>query len=511
MKKPFSIRFFEILPGTLTWLTFILPLVLAFISPRLISILVMIYALYWFFRTVIMSYHLVLGYRHYKKAMAQKWLQQLKVAHANDWERVMHVVFVPMYKEELTTVSLTFDALIASDYPLDKIIPILCTEERAGEVAQETAREIKKKYKHYFKDFFVTVHPSDIPGEVKGKGANMYYAAHQVVPGLLQHYKPENMLVTTLDADNRVDRQYFASATKAFLEAPDPKHSSFQPLSLYFNNIWDVPLFIRMIALGSSFWVMVEATRPDHLRNFSAHSQSLEGLIASDYWSTTTIVEDGHQYWRSLYKFNGKHDVIPIFVPIYQDAVLSSNLWATMKEQYLQKRRWAWGVSDIGYVFYHNLQNKTMTFEEKWGQFARLFGGHYSWATTSILLAFGGWAPLLINAAYQKTVFGYNFPMYYTSILTLAGVGMIVTLVVSTLILPPPPRRYRSHKLTLAIDWVLTPFLLPVTSIIFGSIPAIDSQTRLMLGKYLEFHVTVKKAVLTKVEALKSAVEVVKK
>lgn len=491
-------RFFEILPGALMWTAFIAPIILAFIYPKAVSIAVMIYALYWFLKALTMSYHLILGFWHYHEAMEKHWYHELVTAHPTTWDKVLHLIFVPMYKEPYETVKSTFDALLKSEYPAKNLAIVLCAEERAGTEHVATAEKIKKDFSKHFKEFYLSVHPADIPGEVKGKGANMSYAAKQVVPELLKKgYKAEDVLVTTLDSDNQVDKQYFACVTKAFLESPDPKHTSYQPLPMYFNNIWDVPLFIRMIALGSSFWVMVEATRPDRLRNFSAHSQSLTGLIACDYWSVHTIVEDGHQYWRSLYKFHGKHMVVPIFIPIYQDAVLSDTLWGTIKEQYLQKRRWAWGVSDVAYVFTHNLKEKNMSFTEKWIQFFRLFEGHFSWATTSIILAFAGWPPLLINLAYQKTVFAYNFPFFYSKILLVAGVGMVVTLAISTLILPPPPARYKNHKLIMIRDWILTPLLLPVTNIFLGALPAIDSQTRLMLGKYLEFRVTVKKAVPT--------------
>lgn len=489
------VRLFEILPGAITWTALLAPAILALYQPKWVAIAIMLYALFWFFRTLQMSLHLISGYRQYRSAMRKHWLQLLKKQHPKDWDSVIHLVFIPMYKEDYSIVAETFEAICGSDYPLKKIIPIICTEERAGDGAQETASKLKATYGKHFEEIYVTTHPVGIEGEVKGKGPNITHAARVVVPEVLKKHEAKDVLVTTLDADNRVDRQYFSCVSKAFLEAEDPIHSTFQPLSLYFNNIWDVPLFIRMIALGSSFWVLVESTRPGHLRNFSAHSQSLEGLLITDYWTVASIVEDGHQYWRSLFKFNGNHHVIPIFVPIYQDAVLSHSMWATIREQYLQKRRWAWGSSDISYVFYHNLKDRSMPWGEKWGQFIRLFEGHISWSTTSLLLSVVGWLPLIINRSFQHTVLGYNFPTYYSNILTIAGIGMVITLVISTLILPPAPASRRNHKWLMVRDWVLTPFILPLTTIFFSAIPAIDSQTRLMFGKYFEeFHVTDKKA-----------------
>ena len=120
--------------------------------------------------------------------------------------------------------------------------------------------------------------------------------------------------------------QYFAAVTYAFIACPDPLHTSSQPITIYTNNIWDVPAPMRVIAAGNSFWNIVLSLRPHMLRNFSAHSQSMQTLVDTDFWSVRTIVEDGHQYWRTYFTYNGKHEVQSIMVPVYLDAVLSSTL-----------------------------------------------------------------------------------------------------------------------------------------------------------------------------------------
>jgi hypothetical protein len=129
-------------------------------------------------------------------------------------------------------------------------------------------------------------------------------------------------------------------------------HTSFQPIAMFTNNIWDVPAPMRVIATGNSFWNMIVSMRQHILRNFASHAQSLDALVATNFYSTRTVVEDGHQYWRTYFKFDGKHDVFPLFTPIYQDAVLAGSLWRTIKEQFIQLRRWAYGASDVAYVAY---------------------------------------------------------------------------------------------------------------------------------------------------------------
>jgi hypothetical protein len=45
------------------------------------------------------------------------------------------------------------------------------------------------------------------------------------------------------------------------------------------------------------------------------------------------------------------------------------------------------------------------------------------------------------------------------------------------------------RRIVHVFEWLL---IVPI-SVLFGGIPALDAQTRLMLGRYLEFWVTVKK------------------
>lgn len=489
-----SRRFFEILPGVFTWTALLLPFFLAFFWPSFLAIVFLVYALYWLVKSLLMSGHLIAGYLAFRQDEKIDWWEKLKkLSPKEDYLSLYHLIFVPTYKEELSILKETFRSIERSHYPQEKIIVVLAGEERDETRAKENFKALKKEFGKSFYDFLFFLHPAATPGEVKGKGANISFAGKKVKKYLEKEKIPfENIIVTTLDADNRLDPQYLACLTYKYLTTDDPVHKSFQPLPMYFNNIWQVPLPIRMVAMGGSFWQMIEATRPHRLRNFSSHAQSFKTLVDTNFWSTTTIVEDGHQFWRTYFRYNGDHKVIPLFLPIYQDAVLGKTLFETLKEQYLQKRRWAWGVSDIPYVLEHNLKDSRLPFWDKWVKFFRLVEGHFTWATISLHLALVGWLPVLLNVSFRETVLAFNFPFYYSRLLTIASVGMVVTLTLSTLLLPPRPAHQRFKKIRTLVDWILTPLLIPVTNICFGSFPAIDSQTRLMLGKYLEFRVTPK-------------------
>lgn len=484
-------RFLEIMPGTLAWSALFLPIILSQIVPSAVVAFVILFDLYWLYKAIIMTIHLVLGYRRHKKAMTMPWLKLAR--REKGFNDIYHALIVATYKEDISILRSTFQAIADSDYPKEKVILILATEARDHDRAQANAKILAKEFGSQFGYWLVTEHPADIPGEVRGKGGNITWAGRRLQEKL-EKWKidPKDVIVTTLDADNRVDRQYLAELSYRFLTHPDPIHVSFQPIPMFFNNIWEAPLPSRLLAHGTMFWVMIEATRPWRLRNFSSHSQSMKALIDIDFWSTATIVEDGHQYWRSYFAYNGNYSVVPIFTPIYQDAVVAGSLWDSIKELYYQRRRWTWGVSDIPYIIENCIKNTSIPWWDKWGKAGRAIEAHFSWATQALYIMITGWIPIVLNNTFDDTVLAYNFPIVASRLLTLAMIGLITNLTIGTLLLPPIPNRRRRFML-IALEWILTPMISPVTTIFFGAMPALESQTRLMLGMHpKEFRVTVK-------------------
>lgn len=495
MKNFVHNRLWEILPGLSAWLTIVLLFYSAFYFPVALAVAVIIYASYWLLKIAVITYHLIDGYRNYRNQIGYDWMAKLE-REFPEHKKLIHLAIIPSYKEDISILRSTLDSIDQCSIDNSQVIAVIAFEQRDTDLAPKYAPMLKKEYGKKFKDFIVTFHPSDIPGEVRGKGPNITYSARQLKEYLDdKKISYDDVIVTTLDADNRVDTQYFANLSYAFLSDYDPHHKSFQPIPLFFNNVWKIPLPVRLISLGDSYWNMIQAVRPHLMRNFSAHSQSFAALVKTDFWSVTTVVEDGHQYWRSYFAFDGNHHVIPIFTPIYMDSVQGENFFDTMRELYLQRRRWYWGASDIPYVWKNCLTNKRAPFFAKWSRFIRLVEGHYSLATQSFILAFGT-VPVFVNYGFRETVVGFTFPIIYQYILTGAWIGIISNIFISASLLPAKSPRRRVHWGTLLVQWILTPVVVPITAMFFAAIPALDSQTRMLLNKpFTVFNVTKKQAV----------------
>jgi hypothetical protein len=276
------------------------------------------------------------------------------------------------------------------------------------------------------------------------------------------------------------------------------------------NNIWDAPAAMRVVATGNSFWNIISSMRPHTLRNFASHSQPMDALVGMDFWSKRTIVEDGHQYWRSYFYFGGNYAVTPIYVPIYQDAVLSDTYRRTLKAQFVQLRRWAYGASDVPYVATRIFsRQRNVPLGGGLARLLRLIDGHVTLASTSILVTVGGWVPLLVNSHATQDISAHLLPEVVSRIQQVAMIGLVITVFLGFKMLPPRPERYKRHR---SVGMVLQWGLMPVTSIVYSAASAFNAQTHLFLGRYLDkfdvtekaTHATVARARAAKVDRVSS-------
>jgi hypothetical protein len=293
--------------------------------------------------------------------------------------------------------------------------------------------------------------------------------------------------VTTLDADNRVDKEYFSALTYHFCLQENRYHKSYQPTALFYNNIWDVPILNRMASLATGYWIMIESGRLDRLRNFASHAQPWKALKAMDFWATDTIVEDGRHFWRSYLHFHGDYEVVPIFIPIYQDAVLNTNYYRSLVGQYKQIRRWAWGCSDIPFCVrnFHKMR-AVLPFGKTFLHFTRLIYLHVMWATVAPFIVFARPALSGINVSFQQTTLASNMTHLLEIFFSVALIGILLSMAVSLLTLPKAPSV--GKRLSLVWQWAL----LPIGTIALGSLPALEAQFRLAFNMPLEFNVTKK-------------------
>jgi hypothetical protein len=343
--------------------------------------------------------------------------------------------------------------------------------ERGGPATEELAHKLLKRYSKRFKHMMISKHPRDIPNEVIGKGPNITYAARKLTDYVrAQQLDPLKVIVTTLDSDNHPHKHYLNALSYLYSVTPDPLYVSYQPIPVFTNNIWDAPAPSRVIATGNTFWNVVLSIRPHMIRNFSSHAQCLQSLIDTDYWSVRTVVEDGHQFWRTYFRYEGRHEVYPLYLPIYQDAVISSTYWKTLKAQFVQLRRWAYGASDVAYVAEKGFFTPNQV--NRWDlvtKFGRLLEGHVSWATSPMILAFAGFIPLLIN---PDSIAANQLPFLVSRIQTLAMLGLFVTVYLSLRLLPPRPKRYKPHR---TVFMLLQYILFPVTTILYNGMSGLYS------------------------------------
>lgn len=495
MKKINSHRLAEIFPAAVVWLTFLATIVLSFVKPIWAVYFIIIFSVYWIVRLFYMLIWLMASWYKYRRDIKVNWFARLKDL-PRDYLDYYHVITLPTFREPYEVIERTFDELLKCEYPSNKMIIVLGGEEGDQENFKQIAEKIREKYAFNFFHFMSTVHPRR-PEELPGKGSNVHYMEERLKEFVDEKQIPyENIIVSCFDIETLPHPQYFACLTYKYLTHPNPTHASYQPLVLYNNNVWESNPIIRVVACATTFWLLTDMSRSERLLTFSSHSMPFKMIMDVGGHEKTIVSEDSRICLQAIVKYDGDYEVVPMFTTVSMDTVYIGKFWQSLGNQYKQMRRWAWGVEHFPWMwdnFFGKDANRRIPFWKRLRYLWIQAEGMYSWATAPLLILIIGRLPLALASSSDKaTAFIQNAPITLERLMGIGMFGLILNAIMYTFVLPERPKdKSLLNYVIMVAQWVI----FPVTMIIFGSIPAIESQTRLLLGgKYrLGFWVTEKK------------------
>jgi hypothetical protein len=504
-KAHFKRRLLEIIPGGLVWFTFIASLGLSFVRPLWVIYFVIIYDLYWLFRVAYYIPFTLVSWYRYKRDIKKDWqkLAELQPGYA----RLRHLIFLPTYKEETFVMRETLNRIASCSMAADKFIVVVAGEERDRERFERNMAEITPEFEGKFLRFLTTIHPKDLPHEIPGKGSNLNWSGHQVLPLVTDEMglSPDEVVVSSFDIDTTIHAQYFSCLSYLYLTVAQPTRSSYQPIPFYNNNLWESPAAVRVAMFGTTFWLMTELSRPEGMMTFSSHSMSLRMLIDVDFWQKDIVSEDSRIFLQGLVQYHGAYRVTPMYLPVSMDTVMIGDYWSALGALYKQVRRWAWGVENFPYMVERFARDREMPKSVKLAFIWKQLEGMYTWATVPILVFLLGRLPFLVAPeSFRDFTIFQNTPFMLEWLMRFAMVGVFVSAGLAVTLLPPRPAHVprRQFFVVTILQWLL----LPVTFVLFGAFPAIDAQTRFMLGGRfkLGFNVTAKRKAESAPAALKN-------
>ena len=526
-------RLLEIIPGLLTWTAFLWILFGSILFPVLTANLLISYTLIWVFRTFLFSYNLTKSYHFSLRAQKTDWKKLLSFIQTpaklhylvekgefsfdplilrlkkgplephllNQIENLIskseyikpseiyHCITLFNCGETYQVIKSSVESYAKSRFDLKKVIFIFAYEEFDSQNSLSISQKIKETYGHLFLDYIESCHPANLPGEIRGRAGNMNWAAERLKTYLEdKKISFSNVILSSFDSDTVISPDFLNELTFRYCITSNRNEVGYQPVPFYHNNIWDVPVFNRLVAISCSFWQLSVSLRKDENKSFSSRSMSFQSVIDFGYWDARVVQDDSRQFWTAYFVYNGRHYLENIYSPVYMDAVLSESYLKTIKSQYKQLRRWAWGVSDFPFLVFNIIKNPHIPTLKKIYEIFHFLESVFFWATGPIILLLSGSIPSSLNTDFRDNILSYNLPVMMSQLMNIASVGIIICIIITTQIIPFDRQKNIFKKIGLFLQW----FLVPVVSVCLSSIPAIDAQTRLMINKRLDFQVTEK-------------------
>ena len=481
-------RFLEILPGFITWNVILFLFWGGYFIPVATAYFILAFDIFWVYKGLTVTITVLMT--HFKMLAAEHldWLREAK--GFLDWKRVKHVIIILIANEPAEVYRKTLEALAKQSMPLNQLAVVMATEGRYPNGEKE-CEKLRAELGSKFGEYLITMHPANIVGEIKGKSSNEAWAAREAKRILIDEkgWDIQYMTVTSNDADARLHPQYFACLTFKFLDDPHRYERFWQPVVMFYNNIWRLPAATRVVNTFATIWVMGLQSRKDRLVSFSCYSASFRLILEVGYWDTDVIPEDYRIFFKAFFKLEGRVEAEPIFLPSFQDAAESTTTWKTFVNDYKQKQRWAWGVSDIPTFIEMFINNPKGPWINKMVRLLRVIEDHLLWPINWFVITAGATISTLVNPKFARTSVGFMLPRISSVILSITLLFLVILFVIDSKRKPPRPKDVAFWR-----AWLI-PFefaLMPVVGFFFGALPGLDAHTRLMLGRYIEYRVTEK-------------------
>lgn len=274
-------------------------------------------------------------------------------------------------------------------------------EQRESDV-ENKAMLLVNEFMRRFRSISFTVHPSNIPGELAGKGSNLAWAARQ----LSQRYTPaqrKDVIVTGIDgkcrgvaiggwlpapkshafrswllaslnahhdsltshaynaADSHLLANYFTLVTTMHVAHPRTATTTLYSAPIIFDrNAHNVPAIVRVADIMWSAAGMSGLHEGSYVAPpTSVYSLPLELVDRVGGWDcdSEAIGEDLHMYLKCFFALNGNLTVRTVLSPVSQTNVTGGGrdkglrgIGMDMRARYKQALRHMWGALDTGYA-----------------------------------------------------------------------------------------------------------------------------------------------------------------
>jgi hypothetical protein len=459
--------------------------------------------IYWAWRSLNNGIHAFKGYRMLKDAARIDWRQcyDAETITRRDvipWDDIHHLVIVPTYKESLEKLSATLTKLAENEVAAEKLLVVIAMEA-ADEGAPARFEALQRAFGHRFLAMAGTTHPSDIPGEVRGKSSNEAWAARQAKRMFCDEmgFDIDRMTVTSCDADTQFHPRYFSALTHYFATEPSRYRLFWQGPIFYHNNVWDVPAPLRLQNSLGGINHLAKLVRK-HTVLFPQSTYSLSMRMAHDvgYWDVDVVPEDWHMFLKCFFALNGEPDVQPILLPVGNDGVRAHRYMRTFWEHYQQARRHAWGCTDIPYAVRQCFAHPEIPLLRRLRRTWSVTENHVLWSAQWFLItgvaanmSAGAWGGFLGLHPFAL----HNIPGWFVPasryILMPCMIPLAAMILLDMMMRPPRPSTWKVWLYPVQFaQWVL---MAPIT-LFFTALPAVDAQVRLALGRRLEYKVTEK-------------------